>query len=164
LIVFISIMLLGLWSGCASRTKRADVLLRDSGDRSIIKSIDFVNNRAFKDKTLERKLDFKVGDYLDPILAEAYRRTLAEFYRQKGYAFVEVTLDSEKLQQGQVIYTINEEPRVKIGSVKFSGNDAIKTSALKKAVKTKPKKWFFWPGYYIEEVPVEDVERLQDIY
>ena len=164
MIVFISIMLLGLWSGCASRTKRADVLLRDSGDRSIIKSIDFVNNRAFKDKTLERKLDFKVGDYLDPILAEAYRRTLAEFYRQKGYAFVEVTLDSEKLQQGQVIYTINEEPRVKIGSVKFSGNDAIKTSALKKAVKTKPKKWFFWPGYYIEEVPVEDVERLQDIY
>jgi outer membrane protein insertion porin family len=164
LIVFISIVLLSLWSGCASRTKRADVLVRDGGERNIIKSIDFVNNRAFKDKTLEKKLDFKVGDYLDPILAEAYRRTLAEFYRQKGYAFVEVTLDSEKLEQGQVIYTINEEPRVKIGSVKFSGNDAIKTSALKKAVKTKPKKWFFWPGYYIEEVPVEDVERLQDIY
>jgi outer membrane protein insertion porin family len=158
------IVLLGLWSGCASRTKRADVLVRDSGDRNIIKSIDFVNNRAFKDKTLERKLDFKVGDYLDPILAEAYRRTLSEFYRQKGYAFVEVTLDSEKLEQGQVIYTINEEPRVKIGSVKFSGNDAIKTSALKKAVKTKPKKWFFWPGYYIEEVPAEDVARLENIY
>jgi outer membrane protein insertion porin family len=158
------IVLLGLWSGCSSRTKRADVLVRDSGERNIIKSIDFVNNRAFKDKTLERKLDFKVGDYLDPILAEAYRRTLAEFYRQKGYAFVEVTLDSEKLQQGQVVYTTNEGPKVKIGSVKFSGNDAIKTSALKKTVKTKTNKWFFWPGYYIEEVPAEDVERLQDIY
>jgi outer membrane protein insertion porin family len=164
LIVFISIVLLSLWSGCASRTKRADVLVRDGGERNIIKSIDFVNNRAFKDKTLEKKLDFKVGDYLDPILAEAYRRTLAEFYRQKGYAFVEVTLDSEKLEQGQVVYTINEGPKVKIGSVKFSGNDAIKTSALKKAVKTKTNKWFFWPGYYIEEVPAEDVERLQDIY
>ncbi len=164
LIAFISIALLSLGSGCATRTKRADVLARDSGDRNIIKSIDFVNNRAFKDKALERKLDFKVGDYLDPILAEAYRRTLAEFYRQKGYAFVEVTLDSEKLGQGQVVYTINEGPRVKIGSVRFSGNDSIQTSALKKTVKTKTKKWFFWSGYYIEEVPAEDVARLQDIY
>jgi len=164
LIAFISIALLGLCSGCASRTKRADVLVRDSGERSTIKSIDFVNNRAFKDKTLERKLDFKVGDYLDPILAEAYRRTLAEFYRQKGFAFVEVTLDSEKLEQGQVVYTTNEGPKVKIGSVKFSGNDFIQTSALKKTLKTKTKKWFFWSGYYIEEVPAEDVARLQDIY
>ncbi len=160
----ISIVLLSLGSGCATRTKRADVLVRDSGERNIIKSIDFVNNRAFKDKTLERKLDFKVGDYLDPILAEAYRRTLAEFYRQKGFAFVEVTLDSEKLEQGQVVYTTNEGPKVKIGSVKFSGNDFIQTSALKKTVKTKTKKWFFWSGYYIEEVPAEDVARLQDIY
>jgi outer membrane protein assembly complex protein YaeT len=160
----ISVVLLSLGSGCASRTKRADVLVPDRGERNIIKSIDFVNNRAFKDKSLERKLDFKVGDYLDPILAEAYRRTLAEFYRQKGFAFVEVTLDNEKLQQGQVVYTINEGPKVKIGSVKFSGNDSIQTSALKKTVKTKTRKWFFWPGYYIEEVPAEDVARLQDIY
>ena len=160
----ISIVLLSLGSGCASHTKRADVLVQDRGDRNIIKSIDFLNNRAFKDKSLEKKLDFEVGDYLDPILAEAYRRTIAEFYRKKGFAFVEVTLDSEKLQQGQVIYTINEGPRVKIGSVKFSGNDSIKTSALKKVIKTKVKKWFFWSGYYIEEVPAEDVARLQNIY
>ncbi len=138
--------------------------MRDSGDRIVIKSIDFVNNSAFKDKNLEKKLDFEVGDYLDPILAEAYRRTLAEFYRKKGYAFAEVALDSEKLQQGQVIYTFNEGPRVKIGSVKFSGNKNIKTSELKKAIKTKTKKWFFWSDYYVEEVPAEDVARLQTIY
>ncbi len=177
----ISIVLLCLGSGCASRTKRAAPAasfakqtagVQDSGEgsrlagshRNIIKSIDFVNNRAFKDKSLEKKLDFEVGDYLDPILAEAYRRTIAEFYRKKGFAFAEVALDSEKLEQGQVVYTINEGPRVKIGSVKFSGNDSIKTSALKKAVKTKTKKWFFWPGYYVEEVPAEDIARLQNIY
>ena len=63
-----------------------------------------------------------------------------------------------------MVYTINEGPKVKIGSVKFNGNDSIQTSALKKTVKTKTKKWFFWSGYYIEEVPAEDVARLQDIY
>jgi len=159
-----SIVLLSLGYGCASSTKRAAVLVRDSGDRNIIKSIDFVNNRAFKDKSLERKLDFEVGDYLDPILAEAYRRTIAEFYRKKGFAFAEVTLDSEKLEQGRVVYTVDEGPRVKIASINFSGNDSIKTSSLKSAVKTKKRKWFFWPGYYVEEVPAEDVARLQNIY
>ena len=160
----ISILLLSLGSGCASSGKRPVVLARDSGDRSIIKSIDFVNNRAFKDKTLEKKVDFEVGDYLDPILAEAYRRTIAEYYRKKGFAFVEITLDSEKLEQGQVVYSINEGPRVRIASINFSGNDSIKTSSLKSAIKTNKRKWLFWPAYFVEEVPVEDEARLQNIY
>ncbi|MBA7622397.1 Outer membrane protein assembly factor BamA [subsurface metagenome] len=136
----------------------------DSGGRDVIESIDFVNNRAYKDKSLQKKLDFKVGDYLDPVLAEAYRRTISEFYRKKGFAFVQVALDSEKLQKGQVIYTIDEGPRVKIGSLKFSGNNVMKSSALKQAIKTKKKKWFLWPKYYVGEGPAEDVARLQNIY
>ena len=165
----ISIVLLSLGSGCAflaDQTKNNEIKKSaiDDGSRNVIKSIDFVNNRAFKDKSLEKRVDFEVGDYLDPILAEAYRRTIAEFYRKKGFAFVEVALDSEKLEQGQVVYTIDEGPRVKVASINFSGNDSIKTSALKKAIKTHVKKWFFWSGYYIEEVPAEDVARLQNIY
>jgi len=165
----ISIVLLSLGSGCAflgDQTKNKEIKKPaiDDGSRNIIKSIDFVNNRAFKDKSLQKKVDFEVGDYLDPILAEAYRRTIAEFYRKKGFAFAEVALDSEKLEQGRVVYTIGEGPRVKIASVKFSGNDSIKTSALKKALKTQTRKWFFWSGYYVEEVPAEDVARLQNIY
>lgn len=164
-----SIVLLSLGPGCAflgDQTKNNKIKKSaiDDGSRNVIKSIDFVNNRAFKDKNLRKIVDFEAGDYLDPILAEAYRRTIAEFYRKKGFAFVEVTLDSDKLEQGQVVYTIGEGPRVKIVSVNFSGNDSIKTSALKKAVKTKTKKWFFLPSYYVEEVPAEDVARLQNIY
>jgi len=163
------VFVLFLSSGCASVQGRAgdDKIKKpaiDSGGRNVIKSIDFVNNRTYKDQSLRKKLDFKVGDYLDPVLAEAYRRTISEFYRKKGFAFVGVTLDSEKLQKGQVIYTVNEGPRVKIGSVKFSGNNAIKTSTLSSAIKTGTKKWFLLPKYYVEEGPAEDVARLQNIY
>ena len=136
----------------------------DRGGRRAIESIDFVNNRTYKDESLRKKLDFEVGDYLDPVLAEAYRRTISEFYRKKGFAFVQVTLDSDKLQKGQVIYTIDEGPRVKIGSVKFSGNESIKSSTLKSATKTGARRWFLLPRYYVEEEPVEDVARLQNIY
>lgn len=164
LLLCVSISLLSLAPGCASGTKKSSALATKTDSGQIIKSIDFVNNRAFKDKNLKKKLGFEKGDYLDPILAEAYRRTIAEYYRKKGFAFVEVMLDIEKLQQGHVVYTLNEGPRIKVVSVNFSGNDSIKTSTLKNAMKTKTKRWLFWPSYYVEEKPTEDVTKLQNIY
>ena len=168
LIVLMSIVLLSRDSSYASTTgqteenKRESVIERVGKDT--VNSIDFVRNRTFKDKTLRKKIDFDVGDYLDPILAEAYRRTLIEFYRGKGFAFVQVTLDRKKLRQGDVIYTIDEGPRVRVASVKFNGNKAIKTSALRNVIKTQTRKWLLWPSYYIEERPIEDLTRLLNIY
>jgi len=168
LTVLISITLLSILTGCASNAGKTNDKLTTpavgEADRNIIRSIDFVNNKAFKDKALLKRVDFEVGDYLDPILADAYRRTLAEFYRKKGFPFVKVTLDSEQLEQGRVVYTFEEGQKVRIASVNFSGNDSIKTSALKNAIKTKTTKWFFWPAYYVEEIPAEDVARLETIY
>lgn len=134
------------------------------GNRNIVKSIEFIGNRQYKDKTLRQRLDFEKGDYLDLFVAEAGRRTIAEVYRTIGYAFVRVTVDSEKLSEGNVVYTIEEGARVKIGSVGFRGNKAIKTGTLKKVIKTKEKKWFHWPHYYTKEQIAKDVERLEDFY
>lgn len=56
-------------------------------ERNIVRSISFVGNRRYKAKALRLKLPFKIADYLDPTLAGAATRTLAEFYRKKGFAF-----------------------------------------------------------------------------
>ncbi len=133
-------------------------------ERNIVRSIAFVGNRAYRANALRQKLGFKAGDYIDAVLAEAYRRTIAEFYQKKGFAFVEVALDSDRLSAGRVIYTIDEGPRVRITKVSFSGNSAIKTAALRGAIKTRTREWFILPAYYVEEKPVEDVARLQNIY
>jgi len=129
-----------------------------------VSSIDFVGNRKYKDKVLRQRIDLKEGEYLDPILAEAGRRTIAEIYRKIGFAFVQVTLDKQKLSQGQLIYTIDEGPRVQIRKVSFSGNDAIKAGTLRKLIKTKQEKWFYWPFYYTKEMVAEDIERLENLY
>jgi len=133
-------------------------------ERNLVRSIVFVGNRRQKAKTLQRKLDFKVGDYLDPIIIETGSDAVAEFYRKQGFAFARVTLDAEKLSRGEVVYTISEGPRVKIAAVKFSGNEGLKTKSLKKAVKTRTRKFLFWPKYYTEKRVNEDTAKLQDIY
>ena len=133
-------------------------------ERNIVRSIVFAGNRKYKAKTLEGKLAFKKADYLEPVMAEAGRVTIAEFYQKKGFAFAQVSLDTEKLSAGNVIYTIDEGPRGKMAAVKFSGNNALKTKSLKKAIKTKKTEWGFLPGYYTEEKVSKDVTKLQNIY
>jgi len=135
-----------------------------SGKKDVIKSIEFENNRKYKDKTLRKKLDFEVGDYLDPILAESGRRIIAEFYRKKGFPYVEVTLNRKKLPEGQIIYTVFEGLRIQIKSVSFKGNQAIKTRDLRSTIKIKTRSWLLWPVYYTEEKIAADVEKLRTLY
>jgi outer membrane protein assembly factor BamA len=135
-----------------------------SSPNNVVKSIEFVGNQHYKAKVLGQRLDFKVDDRLDPVLAEAGRRIIEEIYRKVGFAFVKVTLDWEKLPAGQVLYTIDEGPRVRIASVKFSGNKAIKTDTLRQVTKIKQKNWFYWPFYYTQEAVAEDVVKLENFY
>jgi len=134
------------------------------GKKDVIKSIEFENNREFKDKTLLKKLEFEVDDYIDPILAESGRNIISEFYRSKGFPHVEVMLNRKKLSEGKIIYTIVEGPRLKIKSIRFKGNKAIKTSDLRDTIKTNTRSWILWPVYYTEEKINADVEKLRTLY
>jgi outer membrane protein insertion porin family len=170
LIVFMSIGLLWIYPHQAvaetnvSQEAKAYQPDEPLGRRNVVKSIEFVGNKEYKDKVLLQRLDFKTGDLLDYILIEAGRKTLTEIHQKIGFAFVRVTFDKEKLSEGNVVYTIKEGPRVRIGKVSFSGNASVKTGLLKKAIKTKQKKWFYWPFYYTQEMVTEDIERLENFY
>ncbi len=169
LIVFISVGLLIPSLSIASSDGRlvsniAGDLAIVGGSRNIIKSIDFAGNDKYKDKALRKKLDFKVGDRLDTVLAGSGRITIAEFYRKKGFADVQVKLVTAELSQGRVIYIIDEGPRFRIKSVKFEGNKQIKTGELKSAIKTKTRSWIFWPVYYTEEKIAADLSEIRKLY
>ncbi len=133
-------------------------------EKNLVRSIDFVSNERISDKKLKKKLDLKTGDYLDPFLAEVGRRDIVDYYKQKGYAFVEVTQDSEALEYGKLVYVITEGPRVRIDAVRFEGNEKLSSAKLKPVVKTEKRKWFVMPAYYVEEKVLEDVTRLENAY
>ncbi len=169
LIVLLSTALSDLEVICASTSSLAENnstnnIAIDGDKKGVIKSIEFENNRKYKDKTLRKELDFEVGDYIDPILAESGKRIIAEFYRKKGFPYTEVTLNKKKLPEGKIIYTIFEGLRMQIKSVNFKGNQAIKTSDLRNAIKTKTRSWLLWPVYYTEEKIAADVEKLRSLY
>ena len=131
---------------------------------NVIESIEFEGNEKYKDKTLLKKLDFEKGGHLDVILAESGTRSIAEYYRSKGYTNVDVTLDRAKLAEGTVLYKIAEGTRLRIESVSFQGNEEIKTGDLRDTIKTGTRSWVFWPTYYTEEKIARDLEKLQNVY
>ena len=133
-------------------------------ERNIVRSIVFAGNRKCKGKELRKKLESKVGEYLSPVTAESDRQALTDFYHKKGFAFVKVGLDSEKMEEGQLKYTIDEGARVRIDSITLSGNKALKTGALKKVVKTKKTRWLVLRAYYLEEHIDKDVDGLKETY
>jgi outer membrane protein insertion porin family len=132
--------------------------------RSIIRSIDFVGNDSIKDKTLRKKLDFKVGDNLDTVLVGSGRIVIAELYRKKGFADIQVTLDTSELSAGRVVYVINEGQRFRIKSIKFKGNEFFKTSDLRNVIKTGTRSWLLWSVYYTEEKIAADIRKLRNFY
>jgi outer membrane protein insertion porin family len=135
-----------------------------AGKVEIIKSIEFQGNRKFKAHVLRERLGFQLGDRLDPFLAEGGRVTIMEVYRKVGYSSVKVTLDRDQLAEGHLLYIIDEGPRVQVGSVRFVGNHAFSARTLQQIVKTRKRKWLFWPTYYTEEAVQEDTDRLRDFY
>lgn len=138
-----------------------------AGGTYTVESIDFESGgikRTFKDKKLLGKLDFEVGD--DIIWAEPGRENLEKYYHGQGFPFAQVALRTEQLLEGKMklTYEISEGPRIKIGKVSFTGNETLSNDALKQALKTTTKKWFFWSRYYTEEQVVEDLKKLKNIY
>lgn len=161
------VTLAAVLSGCKSGNKAKLTNLQTEGEYSngaIIQSIDFVGKGEFSNKTLRKKLDFKVGDNFDSVLIETGRYELSEFYRKKGYAKVKVTLDNSELIHGKVTYIIESGTKYRIKSVNFKGNKLIKTSNLRSIIKTKTSSWMFWPSYYTSEKIDSDVLKLKDAY
>ena len=133
-------------------------------ERGAVRSITFTGNKQYNDRKLAGLLDFKRGDFADDFVVEAGREKLREYYLKKGYAFVNVNSDQTQMDEGKIHYHIEVSPRVKIKKVKFAGNDSIKTSELKKVVKTKPRKWLVLQNYFQNEVLRNDVLKLCKAY
>lgn len=161
-----------LYSGCtgfggagkSEKVKTTPMSIGAGSGRNVIRSIDFLGNSAYKNKALQKKIGFETGDYLDPVLAQTGRGIISDLYRKKGYPHTTIIIDSAKIEQGNLIYIIDEGPRVRIKSVKFQGNSGIKAGDLKKVVKTSTRRWVVKAAYYTEEMVAADVEKLKRVY
>jgi len=128
-------------------------------------SVEFIGAQEFKPKDLFGVLAFAVGDPLDLYDVRRGREAIERLYKEKGYAYVEVTFDEELLRlERQVVYTIVENQRIRVRKVRFEGNVAYSDAELAGEIETASYIPIFRTGDFDPDRAQRDAAKLQQYY
>jgi outer membrane protein insertion porin family len=88
--------------------------------------------------------------------------TLERFYRERGYPQVEVTFAVSEIPGGKaVVFTVNEGPEVRVGSVSVVGNFAFSTNRLLELAECQALRE---GAPYVDRDLSADVDRIRALY
>ncbi len=137
-------------------------------ERPTIGEVLFIGNQYYSDKKLLKESGLSKDDALNIYSVQEARRKVEEFYRSKGYAKTQVTIEEgDRPTDTRVVLRIDEGQVERIWSVEFIGNDpSLATDArLKTLIKSKPGflKYLFRGKVDYAQIE-EDKQRLVSYY
>lgn len=105
----------------------------------IVDNVVYEGFSAVKKDKIDELVTLRKGSYWSPQLKNQMIRRLKKEYHSKGYQNVAVTVRENPLPENRISLTINsdEGQRVAIKSIRFSGNEQMEDSKLRKRMKTK---------------------------
>lgn len=138
-------------------------------EKPIIREIVFKGNYKLKEDELLDVLAYKLYSIVDSRKIVKSLENILSRYGEEGYYFAEVTYKLEDIEKQKVAitYTIKENRRIFVKSVKIFGNENIKSSKLKKAMKTKVRtmlSWLFDTGKLDREILDADTLKILQVY
>ncbi|HVU16580.1 MAG TPA: outer membrane protein assembly factor BamA [Candidatus Didemnitutus sp.] len=135
-----------------------------------ILAIKFKGNKQVKEHRLQKEIKSSRNGALDERQVKDDSQKLTEYYQKTGYNQVQIayTIDRNKSTGfGTITFEIREGNRVKISSIKFIGNDHIKTKRLKHQMDTATWHMFSWltgGGRLKNDEFEDDLVKLRDYY
>jgi len=126
--------------------------------------IRFEGNARLTNEKLKELLKIFTGEVLrEEILAEN-ADALAQYYREQGFPFVNVTCrTTEEGEAPVIIFTIEEGAQVRVQQITITGNHAFATKQLRKHLLTDTG-GLFSKGFYQEKVFQEDLLAIKAFY
>ncbi len=133
-------------------------------ERPIVQRVVFRGNKKIKLKHLEAWTGLKAGSPFDYVANQEAVRRIEQEYRDKGYFFVKVTLSKgSKPGDREVVFDIEEGPKVQVKERNFQGNQFWSDAMLRKNLISK-EAFLFWGGHYNPDTIPSDVESLKAYY
>ena len=137
-------------------------------ERVGVAKIQFKGNAHLSDERLLKAAGIEPGETVDPGLAKAAQKRIAEAYEAAGCflasvkAYVSFARDGEPV----LVFDIAEGPVAWIESIGFRGNAAFSSQDLGGRMKSRVRKWppFLWPGRFDESVFHDDLARIEEAY
>lgn len=145
-------------------------LLVEATPKYRVLSIKFEGNKEYRSKKLMGEIKTVLNGSLDERQVKDDAQKLLEYYQKHGYnqSQVNYTIDRNRSTGfGTVTFKVREGGKVRITSIKFIGNDHMKTRRLKKKMDTgvwTPWSWLLGTGRLKNDEFDEDLDKLRDFY
>src|SRR6266404_3574790 len=148
-------------------------------ERRIVRTIKYDGMKSITvseilDRFKERKVGLSVDSQYDPNKIQRARNVLQDYLAERGrqFATVEPELRQVPPSSLEVIFKVNEGPKVKVGNIAFDGNSVFSALAVRRAMKNLrpigiPKSIFFediFAKTYDSTKLEEDQERIEMFY
>jgi outer membrane protein insertion porin family len=145
-----------LFAAVRSRVDRARnelIVVHDvtRGEKSKIAGVDFRGNSAYSSLDLRTRLAVREGVPLFSLLSYdrlfSIPRELESFYKDNGFADVQVRLDLAKEERGvRAIFDIQEGSKTTVESVRIEGTSLVSADALVREIVSREKGPYFPPN------------------
>jgi outer membrane protein insertion porin family len=144
-------------------------------ERPILRSVDYQGLKGYSrsdvgERMAKEQIDMREGDPLDRGEIARLAALLEEMYRERGYRFAEVqyTLEEVSPTERRVVYRIDQAEKVRIGAIRFDGNEQIGDWRLRRAMKKTKKTGLFTRMFrkdiYSPATIEEDLQAVRDVY
>lgn len=140
--------------------------------RPRISEINYYGVKKSERQDLEARLGLVKGSQITPNLIDRAKTLIKRYFDDKGYknAEIVITQKDDPNSDGQVIVNINidKKEKVKVNQIEIVGNEALKTSKIKRVMKKTNEKGklinLFRTKKFVEENYEADKQRVIDKY
>ncbi|HEY2434138.1 MAG TPA: POTRA domain-containing protein [Vicinamibacterales bacterium] len=154
------------------------IILYNMEERQRVKIVDYVGSKKIEMSKIDDELKKKgiriaLDSFVDPGLVKQVAGTVRDLYADQGYEYAEVKPEVKPVSTAtktvNLTFHISEGPKVRIRSVDFLGNDALKDKTLAHKMKDNkgPNPWipiFGRGGTYKESKFEDDADKVQQYY
>lgn len=133
-------------------------------------AVRYEGNKKLKTTRLEKKVKTRASTALDERQVKDDEQAIHDLYQKDGYNQATVTyrIDRDRATGfGTVVFQIREGNQVKIADVRFTGNQHIKSKALRGQMDTKRWWMFSWltgSGRFEDDTFDDDLGKIRDFY
>ncbi len=135
-------------------------------ERPKIRTINIAGNDRISESDIEAVLTVEPGAPYEASRLEDSKVAVLELYERKGFPYATVEMSAEDVGDNMVdvSVTVEENARIVVKEIRFSGNEALDDGALKKVMETKEDRWWRTDAYFDKGVLEEDLRRIVGRY
>jgi outer membrane protein insertion porin family len=120
------------------------IVIYNLEERQRVRNVDYVGSKKVDRPKIEEKLkelstEIRLDTFIDPALVRKVEVIAREMLKEQGFQFSTVTHEVTTIAGGpklvNLVFTLNEGPKVKIRRIEFEGNQAASDRTLRRRMK-----------------------------